>query len=152
MGMYDYVEIECELPIPDYIPQSIVSIIKRSFEENVFQTKELNCTLDNYRVSKNNRLYLTPGSWFGKEPVGPEELIDYHGIIEADMIVYLDDSNLLDTGEYLGVGANGYLSRINGPNVKRNWIYITYRLKFTDGYLVDISMISPTENELLKLI
>ncbi len=41
MGMYDYVEIECELPIPDYIPESIIPIIKRSFEENIFQTKEL---------------------------------------------------------------------------------------------------------------
>ena len=67
------------------------------------------------------------------------------------MIVYLDDSNLIDTGEYLGVGPNGYLSRIIGPKVKRNWIYITYKLKFTDGYLVDISMISPTEKDLSEL-
>jgi hypothetical protein len=152
MGMYDYVEIECELPIPDYIPQSIVPIIKRSFEENIFQTKELNCTLDNYRISSDKRLFRSENSWTDKEPISQEELIDYHGIIEADMIIYLDDSNLLDTGEYLGVGANGYLSRISGPNIKRNWIYLTYKLKFTDGYLVDISMISPTENELSKLI
>jgi hypothetical protein len=152
MGMYDYVEIECELPIPDYIPQSIVPIIKRSFEENIFQTKELECTLDSYRISADKRMYRSHNSWTSNEPIGEEELIEYHGIIEADMVVYLDDSNLLDTGEYLGVGANGYLSRISGPNVKRNWIYLTYKLKFTDGYLVDISMISPTENELSKLI
>jgi hypothetical protein len=152
MGMYDYVEIECDLPIPDYIPKSIIPIITRSFEENIFQTKELDCTLDNYRVSNDNRLYRSTTSWDTGDVVGQEELIDYHGIIEADMVVYLDDSNLLDTGEYLGVGANGYLTRITGPNIKRNWIYITYKLKFTDGYLVDISMISPTENELSKLI
>lgn len=152
MGMYDYVEIECDLPIPDYIPKSIIPIITRSFEENIFQTKELDCTLDNYRVSNDNRLYRSTTSWDTGDLIDQEELIDYHGIIEADMVVYLDDSNLLDTGEYLGVGANGYLTRITGPNIKRNWIYITYKLKFTDGYLVDISMISPTENELSKLI
>jgi hypothetical protein len=152
MGMYDYVEIECELPIPDYIPKSIIPIITRSFEENIFQTKELDCVLNNYRVSNDNRLYRSTTSWDTGDVIDQEELIDYHGIIEADMVVYLDDSNLLDTGEYLGVGANGYLTRITGPNIKRNWIYITYKLKFTDGYLVDISMISPTENELSKLI
>ena len=151
MGMYDYIELECELPIPDYIPQAMVPIIKRSFEENVFQTKDLECILDNYRVSKDNRLYLTPGSWFEKEPIGPEELIDYHGIISVDMVVYLDDSNLLDTGEYLGVGPNGYLSRIIGPKMKRNWIFITYNLKFTDGFLVAVTMVSPTEQELSEL-
>jgi hypothetical protein len=152
MGMYDYVEIECDLPIPDYIPKSIIPIITRSFEENIFQTKELDCVLNNYRVSNDNRLYRSTTSWDTGDVIDQEELIDYHGIIEADMVVYLDDSNLLDTGEYLGVGANGYLTRITGPNIKRNWIYITYKLKFTDGYLVDISMISPTENELSKLI
>ena len=152
MGMYDYVEIECDLPIPDYIPKSMIPIIKRSFDENIFQTKELDCTLDSYRISTDKRMYRSHNSWTSNETIGEEELIDYHGIIEADMVVYLDDSNLLDTGEYLGVGANGYLSRVIGPNIKRNWIYITYKLKFTDGYLVDISMISPTENELSKLI
>lgn len=151
MGMYDYVELECDLPIPNYIPQAMASIIKRSFDENIFQTKDLECVLDSYRVSSDGRLYLTPGSWFDKEPIAPEELIDYHGIISIDMVVYLDDSNLMDTGEYLGVGANGYLSRITGPKIKRNWIFVTYKLKFTDGYLVDISMISPTEKELSEL-
>lgn len=151
MGMFDYVEIECELPIPNYIPQSMASIIKESFKENIFQTKDFECVLDKYRVSKNNRLYLTPSSWFQKEPLGPEELVNYHGIVSVNTTVYLDDSNLLDTGEYFGVRANGYLSRIIGPNIKRNWIYITYELKFTDGYFVDISMVNPTEKEIQEL-
>ena len=151
MGMFDYVELECDLPIPDYIPEAMAFLIRRSFDENIFQTKDLECVLDNYRVSNDGRLYLTPGSWFDKKPTGPEELIEYHGIITIDMVVYLDDSNLLDTGEYLGVGANGYLSRIVGPKIKRNWIFVTYKLKFTDGYLVDILMTSPTEKELSEL-
>lgn len=149
--MFDYIEIECDLPIPKYIPNFMVPIIKRSFEENIFQTKELDCLMDTYRVSKDGRLYHNANSWFEDQPLKPEELLDYHGIIEADMVVYLDDSNLIDTGEYLGVGSNGYLTRITGPKIKRNWIYITYKLKFTDGYLVNISMISPTEKDLSEL-
>jgi hypothetical protein len=148
MGMFDYIELECDLPIPDYIPQDMVSIIKKSFEENIFQTKDFECVLNNYRVSKDNRLYLTPGMWFDKEPLVPEEIVDYHGIISVNMIVYLDNSNLLDTGEYLDVGPNGYLTRIVGPKIKRNWIFITYKLKFTDGKLVQISLVHPTEKEI----
>lgn len=151
MGLFDYIEIECNLPIPDYVPKSMVSIIERSFFENIFQTKDLDCLMDTYRVSKDGRLYQNSNSWFDNEPLAPEQILDYHGIIEADMIVYLDDSNLIDTGEYLGVGPNGYLTRIIGPKMKRNWIYITYKLKFTDGYLVDISMISPTKEDLSNL-
>lgn len=151
MGMFDYIELECDLPIPDYIPQAMVSIIKRSFDENVFQTKDFDCSLDNYRISKDGRLYLIPGTWFDANSTADEKLIDYHGIFTADMVVYLDDSNLIDTGEYLGVGPNGYLSRVMGPKIKRNWIFVTYKVKFTDGYLVDISMISPTEAELSTL-
>jgi hypothetical protein len=151
MGMFDYVELEYDLPIPDYIPQFMIPRIKRSFEENIFQTKDFDCHLDNYRVSQDGQLYKNSYSWFDDISVSPEELVDYHGIFEVDMVVYLDDSNLMDTGEYLGVGPNGYLSRIIGPKIKRNWIFITYKLKFTDGYLVDISMISPTKEELSQL-
>lgn len=151
MGMFDYVEIECDLPIADYIPQAMRAIIKRSFDENIFQTKDLECLLDNYRVSKEGQLYKNTNSWFDSKALEPEQLVEYHGIIEADMVVYLDNSNLIDTGEYLGVGPNGYLTRIFGPRIKRNWIYITYKLKFTDGYLVDISMVSPTKEEISAL-
>ena len=35
--------------------------------------------------------------------------------------------------------------------MKRNWIFITYNLKFTDGFLVAITMVSPTEQELSEL-
>ena len=148
MGMFDYMEIECELSIPDYVPDSIAFIIKKSFEESTFQTKDFECELANYRVSKDGKLYCSLLSWSEDKIIEPEKLIDYHGIIKADMLVYLNDSNLLDTGEYLGVGSNGYKSRIVGPNVQKNWIWVCYKLKFTDGLLVGLSMISPTEEEL----
>ncbi len=149
MGMYDYVEIECELPIPKYVPDHISTLVKKSFEENSFQTKNFECELANYRVSKDGKLYYSLISWFEKNNViESEKLVNYHGIFEIKMIVYLDDSNLLDTGEYLGVEPNGYKSRILGPNIKKNWVWICYKLKFTDGLLVDIFMVNPTEEEI----
>lgn len=148
MGMFDYVEIECELPIPSYVPSSIVSLIKKSFEETSFQTKNFDCELANYRVTKDGKLYYSLSSWLEDGVIKSEKLVNYHGIFEAHMLVYLDDSNLLDTGEYLGVGSNGYKSRILGPNIKKNWIWVCYKLKFTDGFLVDSFMISPTEKEI----
>lgn len=151
MGLYDHIEIECDLPLPDYIPADMVSIIRNSFNQDIFQTKDLECLMDNYRVSADGKLYVSSSSWFTDEIIEPERLVDYHGIITASTVVYLDDSNLIDTGEHLGVGANGYLTRITGPGIKRNWLFITYKLKFTDGLLVDISMIDPTEKDLSNL-
>lgn len=119
MGMFDYVEIERELPISSYIPDSIVSLIKKSFEENSFQTKDFDCELANYRITKDGKLYYSLNDWFESKTIEPERLVDYHGIFEISMLVYLDDSNLLDTGEYLGVGSNGYKSRILGPNIQK---------------------------------
>ncbi|MDA0763597.1 MAG: hypothetical protein O3A39_04095 [Proteobacteria bacterium] len=148
MGMFDYVEIECELPIPSYVPDSIISLIKRSFEENSFQTKDFECELATYRVTNDGKLYRSLLSWFEDKVIEPEKLVDYHGIFEVSTLVYLDDSNLLDTGEYLGVGSNGYKSRILGPNMQKNWIWVCYKLKFTDGFLVDLFMISPTQEDL----
>lgn len=148
MGMFDYVEIERELPISSYIPDSIVSLIKKSFEENSFQTKDFDCELANYRVTKDGKLYYSLNDWFESKTIEPERLVDYHGIFEISMLVYLDDSNLLDTGEYLGVGSNGYKSRILGPNIQKNWVWVCYKLKFTDGFLVDLFMTNPTEKEI----
>jgi hypothetical protein len=57
MGMFDYFKIDYPLPIPSYIPRKYVPHILAAFNQDEFQTKDLDCLLDRYYVDNTGRIY-----------------------------------------------------------------------------------------------
>jgi len=152
MGMFDHVEVECELPIPDFVPLEIKDLFKQAMHEDGFQTKDFDRLLQHYRIGEDNKLYKRNNDWFvDTEVIDEGDPVDFHGIMEIHTIVYLDDSNLIDTAEYFGIESNGHKMRSHGPKNIKNWLYLSYNMKFTDGILVKITMNEPIEKDLSDL-
>jgi len=102
MGLFD--EIVCEYPLPDW-PEG---------EEPSFQTKDLDCLLERYRITADGRL-LTSRYRRGAEDTESRELhTECHGYLVF----------------YASLERNG----------EREWF--EYRAKFTDGRLVDLQRIA----------
>jgi hypothetical protein len=119
MGMFDY--IVCEYPLPDGADPS-------KFE---FQSKDLDCALDTYTISKDGKLIHDQN--FDASP--NEEAMDtttkklteipYHGYLR------------FYGGNISGLGPQGYITKNNEPPISRE-----YRAKFTDGRVVNIELVS----------
>lgn len=152
MALFDYIYLECPVTIPDYVDQKFKNYIQATINQDDFQTKDFENMLDQYVINSNFELIRTRTGWFLEEENSIEEKIYFHGEIEIHTIIYVDDSNLIDTGEYFNTEPSGYKSRIIGPNIKKNWFTLAFKIKFTDGLVENISMIEPTEKELLELI
>lgn len=77
-----------------------------------FQTKDLIKCLAHYKIAKDGRLYIRDDKFInGEYVIGEYKDIDYHGIIHIYDFFHVEES-----------------------------IYdLTYRLKFTDGFLVEAS-------------
>jgi hypothetical protein len=57
MGMFDYVDINYDLPMPENaVPEHVVFIINSIAADN-FQTKDFECMLDVYYLDKEGFLY-----------------------------------------------------------------------------------------------
>jgi hypothetical protein len=54
MGMFDYVR--CELPLPDGLDLKHEYESRGFKEDKLFQTKDLDCLLDTYTITKDGRL------------------------------------------------------------------------------------------------
>ena len=65
MGMFD--TLKCEYPLPDKIVQ-----------KDSFQTKSLDCLLNNYTISKRGKLILQP---YNKTSVN-KITVDFHGDLQ----------------------------------------------------------------------
>lgn len=71
-------------------------------------------------------------SWLDADKLDLEFRVDYHGIIKACTIVYFTDDVCWE------------------ENAKS--LFVELALKFTDGLLVDLKWLKPTENDISSLL
>jgi hypothetical protein len=57
MGMFDYLDINYDLPLPDNATSDHVVFIKNAIAADNFQTKDLDCMLDVYYIDKDGFMY-----------------------------------------------------------------------------------------------
>lgn len=157
MGMFDNLRVEAPLPDPEY-------------QERTFQTKSLECTLSDYTITRDGRLMLREVEW----EATPEEEMPYYGTPaweqgglarmcgmfreKSAQDVVLDDFH----GEiifYDTVNApNGAVFAINfqqgttavleadGTSTPIEPITVSYKARFTDGWLQWIRRITEAES------
>ena len=118
MGMFDYVYVEYPLDIAWYIPEKWSPIIRQELFASGFQTKDLNNTLDTYEISNNGYIFLVERDDFESNHEPKKTKIDYHGYM----------------GIYMPVEINYECE-----------VFVEYKLKFTDGKLVNARMMQPTK-------
>ncbi len=85
MGMFD--TIRCEFPLPD-----------DRFQEESFQTKSLECLLDNYTLTKQGRLVLHMHRCYQKDSQDVD--VAYHGDIRFYTSVGEQDQDTFEWVEY----------------------------------------------------
>jgi hypothetical protein len=61
MGMFDYVDINYDLPIPENATDEHRVFITNSIAADNFQTKDFECMLDVYYLDKDGFMYLKNG-------------------------------------------------------------------------------------------
>lgn len=103
MGMFD--TIYCDLDLPDGFNQD---------HNRSFQSKYLECLLDDYRINEDRKLVLER-EFDGERAVSPNKHIDFHGMLRF----YTYDGD---------INSNDY-------------IWHEYNAKFTDGECVDILLV-----------
>jgi len=103
MGMYDSIFIDYPLPIENYIPKEYKNSIYYAIAADGFQTKDLDCALNSYYVSNDGKLFLDIFD-FSSAKMLERKPVYFHGHININTVVYLDDSNLEEwhrnTGAY----------------------------------------------------
>lgn len=57
MGLFDYVDINYDLPMPDSATEKHVVFIKNAIAADNFQTKDLDCLLNIFYIDKEGYLY-----------------------------------------------------------------------------------------------
>lgn len=124
MNLYDTVFLEYPLDIPNYVPQKVKSIMQMDFAQNGFHTKGLKSDLSTYEISNNGKLYLISDPFLSREK--KSEQIYHHGYIDIYTVVLIGEGRDIPLHQ------------------KRN-IWVSYNLKFTDGWLVEAKCTSPTE-------
>jgi hypothetical protein len=78
MGMFDYVICEYKLPLP----KDCKELADVNWNEYTFQSKDMNCLMDDYKINKKGKLLVTSGrpDFFDEPPVDlPETESSYHG-------------------------------------------------------------------------
>lgn len=141
--MFDYIYIDYPLPIADYVPAECRSLILRSIGEEGFQTKDLDCIMANFYISNDGLLYMEELSFFEDESEKPKIKQYYHGHMRVYSLFFTDDSNVEEW--------HGIQVRMAGVGYKDNSFMLEYDLKFTDGMLVNATMISPTKEKINEL-
>lgn len=122
----DYLEIDYPLPVPNYIPEKLKAHIYQEMYSSGFFTYDLFCALRNYHITNNGYLYELGTVEFDSDKQPERHRMMHHGYIIAYTYIYpIEDS---DT----------------------NFI-LKYKLKFTDGLLVNVELISPNEREINEL-
>ena len=122
MGLFD--ELKCEYPLPDAVVQ-----------EETFQTKSLNRTMDRYTISQEGRLILHKVRY----EVVPEEEREYYGTPDWDEKPFVQIFGMLrsipvgdveipyhgDIAFYTSTGSRGV----------GDFEWFEYRARFTEGRL-----------------
>lgn len=106
MGMFDYVDIEYDLPMPENATEEQIPFIKQGIKANHFQTKDLECILFHY-------------------------LIDAHGEIFVKDHLSLDKTGYKK--EYIHQHVFCYID-IEMPLEEKYW-WLEYDIRFTDGII-----------------
>jgi len=125
MGMFDDVEVFIDLPVPDFIPDKYKSIIKRTFEQKGFQTKDLDNILSHYFIFSDGQLYDAKRTFLPFKNVEPNpktaEKIDHYGPMEIYTVVNIEDKDL----------------------------FVAYNLTFFNGKVSNTEWLEPTEQQFL---
>jgi hypothetical protein len=132
MGMFD--ELICEYPLPDSAVQN-----------EVFQTKSLDCTMDRYTITKDGRLILHKVRY---ESV-PEEERPYYGTPEWDESPFLQVAGSLKSvpvGD-VAIPYHGYIRFYTYLGKHPDGESFEYLAKFTNGRLKEIRQVQPGELE-----
>lgn len=61
MGMFDYVDVNYDLPLPDNATDEHIVFIKNAIAADNFQTKDFECMLDVYYIDREGFMYLKNG-------------------------------------------------------------------------------------------
>jgi hypothetical protein len=115
MGMFDYVDCEYDLPMPEKADDIQVKAIKRFLNTDCFQTKSLGCFMVHYLIDENGlfreKIFATGRSFFFEpsDPVYIHQHMGCYGVVEVDE--------------------------------QEKW-WLEYDLKFTDGIMVNAKVIS----------
>lgn len=124
MGLYDDIYIDYPLDLAGYIPDLWRSITRTEISAGGFQTKDLDNTLGRYHIDNCGSLFLNKkDNWESNEkPVSSR--INHHGYINIYSPICIDD---------------------------KNHFWLEYKLKYTDGKLVNAEMLHPTKEEINEL-
>lgn len=135
MGMFDW--LLCEYPLPDLPDPTSIE----------FQTKDLDCLLDNYRITKDGRLMhetyrvedqSDPNAKGISRIFGMctrittgEEDVNFHGYLHfyGNQVRFKEEKVKSDDHKVIEM-----ISKLDGED--REWF--TYDAKFTDGKVVEI--------------
>jgi hypothetical protein len=112
-----------------------------------FQSKDFDCSMKEYFISKNGKLFK---KHYKSIPCSEKEYEEYLKSISclknSHLYTFLKENgktkNVFDYAEELS-DTNGIFNiydYVISKNWKKEW-YIQYKLKFTDGNLVDISLV-----------
>ena len=126
MGMFDEFSSMKELPLPVGLPEEHHTQFVREISKLGFQTKDFDCVLDRYVLTKEGALLRKSCSWDTREVLS-EERVEFHGRFEIHTIFFADDAGLQES--------NGVAIRLLGPDFQGEAYAVSYVLKFTDGCL-----------------
>jgi hypothetical protein len=123
MGMFNDVYIDYPLPLAGYIPDRWKDIARIEISAGGFQTKDLSKDLSSYYIDNCGYLYLDKSDW-EKDEHDLNLKINYHGYILIYAPICINEE-------------------------KHFWL--EYKLKYTDGKLVEAEMIHPKKEEIDEL-
>jgi len=139
MGLFDYFYVDYPLPIPSYIPDSFLPAVKLFLKTDQFQSKDMSCIQGLYQITNDGRLFHVQHPSFESNEETKKRQILHHGYIRIYGSVVLS--------EHEDMPINGELiSWLKTQQDKDIWL--EYRLKYTDGILVNAEVIHPTKEEL----
>lgn len=125
MGMFDTIKCEYKLPVPanlDWIDFNLI-------QDKEFQTKDMDCVLNEYTITQDGRLMLKKAEY--------KWVDDDNSFLKG----YLDEvSSVLEDTNFHGQ-LNFYCFEYIEKDNKELSICIDYLAKFTDGKLVNISVL-----------
>lgn len=104
MGMFD--TLNCEYPLNEKIVQ-----------KESFQTKSLDCLMDNYTITKRGKLILQRRRYF--ENFSKKVYLDFHGDIEFYTFLGSFGENNYEWFDYIARFAEGNLQWIKRTNKRR---------------------------------
>jgi hypothetical protein len=124
MSLYDDISIDYPLDLLSYIPDKWRSIARVEISAGGFQTKDLTKDLAKYHIDNCGYLYLLEKDDWEKNEDPILKKVDHHGYIRVYAPICIDE---------------------------KNHFWLEYKLKYTDGKLVNAEMLYPTKEQIDEL-